>query len=84
MSSLEVASLVRKTGITCNTPSSKCHTPVQFFSSSRVKGTVHRDRRPSSFAGGLVASIFHQFVQGLHHVHAAGYFHHDMKPKNIL
>jgi hypothetical protein len=31
--------------------------------------------RPSSFAGGLVASIFRQIVQGLHHVHAAGYFH---------
>jgi len=39
-------------------------------------------RRP--FAGGLVASIFRQIVQALHHVHAAGYFHRDMKPENIL
>jgi hypothetical protein len=30
-------------------------------------------RRP--FAGGLVALIFRQSVQGLHHVHVAGYFH---------
>jgi serine/threonine protein kinase len=28
--------------------------------------------------------IFRRIVQGLHHVHAAGYFHHDMKPENIL
>jgi serine/threonine protein kinase len=39
-------------------------------------------RRP--FAGGLIASIFRQIVQGLHHVHASGYFHRDMKPENIL
>jgi len=39
-------------------------------------------RRP--FAGGLVASIFRQIVQGLHHIHASGYFHRDMKPENIL
>ncbi|KAH9982906.1 kinase-like domain-containing protein [Lactifluus volemus] len=39
-------------------------------------------RRP--FAGGLVASIFRQIVEGLHHVHASGYFHRDMKPENIL
>jgi serine/threonine protein kinase len=39
-------------------------------------------RRP--LAGGLVALIFRQIVQGLHHVHAAGYFHNDMKPENIL
>jgi serine/threonine protein kinase len=37
-----------------------------------------------SFAGGLVASIFRQIVQGLHHIHASGYFHRDMKPENIL
>jgi serine/threonine protein kinase len=36
------------------------------------------------FAGGLVALIFRQIVQGLHHLHAAGYFHHDMKRENIL
>ncbi|KAI9512554.1 Pkinase-domain-containing protein [Russula earlei] len=39
-------------------------------------------RRP--FAGGLVVSIFRQIAQGLHHVHASGYFHRDMKPENIL
>jgi serine/threonine protein kinase len=39
-------------------------------------------RRP--FANGLVASIFQQIVQGLHHIHASGYFHWDMKPENIL
>lgn len=39
-------------------------------------------RRP--FPGGLVASIFRQIVQGLHHIHASGYFHRDMKPENIL
>jgi serine/threonine protein kinase len=36
------------------------------------------------FAGGLISSIFRQIVQGLHHVHASGYFHRDMKPENIL
>jgi meiosis induction protein kinase IME2/SME1 len=39
-------------------------------------------RRP--FASGLVASIFRQTIQGLHHIHASGYFHRDMKPENIL
>ena len=39
-------------------------------------------RRP--FAGGLVASIFRQIVQGLHHIHVWGYFHRDIKPENIL
>jgi hypothetical protein len=41
-SSNVLASLVRKTGITCNTPSSKYHTPVRFFSSPRVQGTLLR------------------------------------------
>ena len=36
------------------------------------------------FSGGLVASIFRQIVQGLHHVHTSGYIHRDMKPENIL
>jgi meiosis induction protein kinase IME2/SME1 len=39
-------------------------------------------RRP--FASGLIASIFRQIVQGLHHIHASGYFHRKMKPENIL
>jgi male germ cell-associated kinase len=43
---------------------------------------TRRGRRP--FAGGLVASIFRQILQGLHHIHASGYFHRDMKPENIL
>jgi hypothetical protein len=36
------APLLRKIGITCNTPSSKYHTPVRCFSSSRVQGTLLR------------------------------------------
>jgi len=39
---------------------------------------------PRPFASGLVASIFRQIVHGLHHIHASGYFHRDMKPENIL
>jgi len=35
---------VRKSGITCNTPSSKHHTPVRLFSSSRDQGTLLRVR----------------------------------------
>jgi serine/threonine protein kinase len=73
-----IASVVRKTGITCNTPSSKYHTPVRFFSSSEskelyfvfepMKGHLYQliksrhGRRP--FPGGLVALIFCQIVQG--------------------
>ncbi|KAI0308212.1 kinase-like domain-containing protein [Multifurca ochricompacta] len=43
-----------------------------------------RSRRGRPFAGGLVTSIFRQIVHGLHHIHASGYFHRDMKPENIL
>ncbi|KAI0052892.1 kinase-like protein [Auriscalpium vulgare] len=41
-------------------------------------------RKSRPLAGGLVASIFRQIVHGLHHVHAWGYFHRDMKPENVL
>jgi serine/threonine protein kinase len=37
-------------------------------------------RRP--FTGGLIALIFRQIVQGLHHIHASGYSHRNMKPEN--
>ncbi|EIM83509.1 Pkinase-domain-containing protein [Stereum hirsutum FP-91666 SS1] len=41
-------------------------------------------RKGRPLAGGLVASIFRQIVSGLHHIHASGYFHRDMKPENVL
>lgn len=41
-------------------------------------------RKGRALAGGLVASIFHQIVSGLDHIHASGYFHRDMKPENVL
>jgi serine/threonine protein kinase len=43
-----------------------------------------KSRKGRRFAGGLVASIFHQTVSGLHHIHDSGFFHRDMKPGNIL
>jgi meiosis induction protein kinase IME2/SME1 len=41
-------------------------------------------RKGRPFAGGLVSSIFRQVTAGLHHIHAHGYFHRDMKPENVL
>ncbi|KAL0581619.1 Serine/threonine protein kinase [Marasmius crinis-equi] len=41
-------------------------------------------RKGRPFTGGLVASIFHQIVAGLDHIHSHGYFHRDMKPENVL
>jgi protein kinase len=41
-------------------------------------------RKGKPFAGGLIASIFRQVANGLHHIHASGYFHRDMKPENLL
>ncbi|TFY50263.1 hypothetical protein EVG20_g11623, partial [Dentipellis fragilis] len=41
-------------------------------------------RKGRPLAGGLVAAIFRQIVSGLHHIHASGYFHRDMKPENVL
>ena len=43
-----------------------------------------KSRRGRPLAGGLVSSIFRQVVSGLHHIHACGYFHRDMKPENLL
>lgn len=43
-----------------------------------------KTRKGRPLAGGLVASIFRQIVSGLHHIHASGYFHRDMKPENVL
>lgn len=41
-------------------------------------------RKGRALAGGLIASIFHQMVSGLEHIHTHGYFHRDMKPENVL
>lgn len=43
-----------------------------------------KSRKAKPLAGGLVSSIFRQIVEGLHHIHASGYFHRDMKPENVL
>lgn len=43
-----------------------------------------KSRKSKPLAGGLVSSIFRQVVEGLHHIHASGYFHRDMKPENLL
>jgi len=43
-----------------------------------------KSRHGRPFASGLVASIFQQIAQGLHHIHTSDYFHRDMKPENIL
>lgn len=43
-----------------------------------------KTRKGKPLAGGLVSSIFRQVVLGLHHIHASGYFHRDMKPENLL
>ncbi|KAF8875839.1 protein kinase [Infundibulicybe gibba] len=52
-----------------------------------MEGNLHhliKARRGCPLAGGLVSSIFQQIVEGLNHIHVAGYFHRDMEPKNIL
>ncbi|KAG8907557.1 hypothetical protein FRB99_003716 [Tulasnella sp. 403] len=43
-----------------------------------------KSRKGRPLAGGLVASIYRQVVEGLRHIHDAGYFHRDMKPENLL
>lgn len=43
-----------------------------------------KSRKGRPLAGGLVASILHQILLGLHHVHSHGFFHRDMKPENLL
>ncbi|WFC96127.1 centractin- actin- protein of the dynactin complex [Malassezia brasiliensis] len=43
-----------------------------------------KTRRGRPLAQGLVASILHQVLAGLHHVHTHGFFHRDLKPENLL
>ncbi|OAV89440.1 CMGC/RCK/MAK protein kinase [Puccinia triticina 1-1 BBBD Race 1] len=43
-----------------------------------------KSRKGRPLAGGLIACIFEQTLLGLHHVHACGFFHRDMKPENLL
>ncbi|GAA94109.1 uncharacterized protein L969DRAFT_93494 [Mixia osmundae IAM 14324] len=43
-----------------------------------------KSRKGRPLALGLVASIYHQILSGLNHVHTSGYFHRDMKPENLL
>ena len=43
-----------------------------------------KSRRGRPLAGGLVASVYRQVVDGLKHIHDSGYFHRDMKPENLL
>lgn len=43
-----------------------------------------KSRKGRPLAGGLVASIYRQVVEGLRHIHQSGYFHRDMKPENLL
>lgn len=43
-----------------------------------------KSRKGRPLAGGLVADIFKQIIDGLHHIHTHGYFHRDMKPENLL
>ncbi|KAG8951983.1 hypothetical protein FRC04_005316 [Tulasnella sp. 424] len=43
-----------------------------------------KSRKGRPLAGGLVASIYRQVVEGLRHIHDSGYFHRDMKPENLL
>jgi serine/threonine protein kinase len=58
-----------------------------YFVFESMEGNLYqliRSRKNRPLAGGLVASIFQQVIHGLHHIHAAGYFHRDMKPENLL
>ncbi|KAF8140267.1 Pkinase-domain-containing protein [Boletus edulis] len=58
-----------------------------YFVFESMEGNLYhlvKARKGRSLAGGLVASIFRQIVSGLHHIHASGYFHRDMKPENVL
>ncbi|KAF9231708.1 Pkinase-domain-containing protein [Melanogaster broomeanus] len=58
-----------------------------YFVFESMEGNLYhliKARKGRALAGGLVASIFKQIVSGLHHIHASGYFHRDMKPENVL
>lgn len=43
-----------------------------------------KSRKGRNLAAGLIASIFRQVAEGLHHIHQHGYFHRDLKPENLL
>ncbi|KAI0692755.1 kinase-like domain-containing protein [Cytidiella melzeri] len=58
-----------------------------YFVFESMEGNLYqliKTRKGKPLAGGLVSSIFRQVVEGLHHIHVAGYFHRDMKPENLL
>ncbi|OCH96101.1 kinase-like protein [Obba rivulosa] len=58
-----------------------------YFVFEPMEGNLYqliKTRKGKLLAGGLVSSIFRQVVSGLHHIHASGYFHRDMKPENLL
>lgn len=58
-----------------------------YFVFEPMEGNLYqliKSRKGRPLAGGLVSCIFRQVVSGLHHIHANGYFHRDMKPENLL
>ncbi|KAL5534244.1 hypothetical protein ACEPAG_706 [Sanghuangporus baumii] len=58
-----------------------------YFVFESMEGNLYqliKSRKGRPLAGGLVSCIFRQVVSGLHHIHAHGYFHRDMKPENLL
>ncbi|EIW86733.1 Pkinase-domain-containing protein [Coniophora puteana RWD-64-598 SS2] len=58
-----------------------------YFVFESMEGNLYhliRARKGRPLAGGLVALIFRQIVEGLSHIHNWGYFHRDMKPENVL